>query len=140
MFFCSFQVLKGKEIPAERNKPLPDIIVIFFQAGNKSRLQAIMMSIVMPEVFDEIIKIIGIEGPVLEVFKTIKVRTACIQAELMGAHIHPFHQFPGFIYDGCAIPPGENGSKKSRDLDILFFTEKVRNTYRVIDNERLIAV
>lgn len=140
MFFCSLQVLKGKEIPAERNQAFFDVIVIFFQTGDKGSFQAIVMGVVVPEEFDEIIEIIGIEGPVFEVFKADKVVTAGIQAELMGAHIHPFHQFPGFIYDGGPIAPGKNGSEKSRDLYILFFTEKIWYTYRVIDNERLITV
>jgi hypothetical protein len=94
----------------------------------------------MPEEFNEVVKVVCVKSPVFEVFESIQLSRPGIEAEIIGAHIHFFHQLPGFINNGFTVPPGENGSKERSDLNVLFFAEQVRDGYWVIDNERLIDV
>ena len=100
--------------------------IVFVQPLRESLFEADVIPEMKPEEFDEIEEIRAVESPVTEMFKLFEVPWAVPYTELMRRIIHQLHQFPSFPDDGVAITPGENGRKESRDLDILFFTERVR--------------
>ena len=96
------------------------------------------MGVVMLEEFDEVVEVVCIESPVFKIFEGSQVSWFGMQTEIVRAHIHFIHQVPGFVDDGGAVSPGENGGEKSCDLDVLFLSEQVRDAYRVIENKGLI--
>src|SRR5687768_1104807 len=63
-----------------------------------------------------------------------------MQNELVRLVIHPRQQVTAFIYDRCPATPGEDGSEKSGDLDILLFGKQMRDTDGVCFNERRLII
>jgi hypothetical protein len=94
----------------------------------------------MPEEFDEVVEVVSIERSVFKMPEAIQLGRSGVKTEIVGTHIHFFHQLPGFIDDGGAVSPGEDSREKCCDLDVLFLAEKVWDGYGIIDNERLIDV
>ena len=64
----------------------------------------------------------------------------CVKTEIVGTHIHFFHQLPGFIDYGGTISPGKDSGEKCCYLDVLFLAKKVWDTNWIIGDERLINV
>jgi hypothetical protein len=54
--------------------------------------------------------------------------------------IHEGNQFPAFIDNGFALPPGQYCRPQTHNFYILLKAEKMRNTYRVILNKSRLVV
>ena len=94
----------------------------------------------MPEEFNEVVEVVSIEGSVFEIPEVIQLARPRVKTEIVGTHIHFFHQFPGFSDDGGTISPGKNSGEKCCDLDVLFLAKKVWDTNWITGDERLINV
>jgi hypothetical protein len=54
--------------------------------------------------------------------------------------MHQLHQLFAFVDDGSTITPSKNGSKKTCNFYVLFFSEKMWNANRVVFDERRFIV
>ena len=91
----------------------------------KGGLQAFMLTVMPVEKFNKVQQVGGIESPVFEMEELFQVSIGMTRTELIRRLIHQAHQFVGFIDNRGPVAPGKNGSKETRDFDILFFPEAV---------------
>jgi len=59
-----------------------------------------------------------------------------LQDELVWRPVHQLHEFIRFADDGRPVAPGEDGRKKTGDLDILPPVVLVRDAYRIVEDKR----
>jgi hypothetical protein len=62
----------------------------------------------------------GIEGAMLEPEQLLQIIVRMMQDKLIRRAIHQLHQLFRLTDDGGSVAPGEDGRKKTGDLDILF--------------------
>ena len=70
----------------------------------------------------------------------LQVFCAVVQDELMRIIIHHGKKLSAFSDNRFSLAPGEDCSEQTRDLDVLFFSEGMRNGYRIILNETRLVV
>jgi hypothetical protein len=133
-------VLEREKILPEPDQCILNVPIIFIHAHKKCRFKAFVMGVMMPEEFNEIVKVVSIEGPVFEMPEAVQLGRPGMETEIVGTHIHFFHQLFCFVDDGGTVSPCEYGSKKGGDLDVLFLSEKVWDADGVAGNKRLINV
>ena len=54
-----------------------------------------------------------------------------IHHKIIGRIIEQLHHRLGVLQDALPVSPGNDGGEESRDLDVLFFAEIVRNRDRI---------
>jgi hypothetical protein len=108
----------------------------FFRGRNyKQFLHARMTVVYESQSFDKIQGIRTIESPVAKIRYTLQILIPMVQDEIMRRIIHPRHELGALTDDGNTLPPRKNGREQARDLYILFFSEHVRHTDRIVDDE-----
>ena len=81
---------------------------------------------------DKIESISSIKGTMLEVFKWLEVFWSMVQNELMRITVHHTKKFPALPDYSSSLTPCENRREQTSDLNVLLFSEGMRNRYRII--------
>jgi hypothetical protein len=91
------------------------------QPARERPLERIVLAIVPGKKVDEVQKVSVVERPVTELIEPLKVMLPVAEQKLVRSVVHELHKSDAVGYDCLALTPCERGSKKSGDLDVLFF-------------------
>src|SRR4051812_17716264 len=76
-----------------------------------------------------------VECTVLKTQQPPQIVFAVMYDKIIRRIVHPLQNLFRLVYNGSPISPGKYGSKQGGNFNVLLFTERVRNTNRVIFNK-----
>jgi hypothetical protein len=77
---------------------------------------------------------------VLKVEQRFQIARAMAEHKGMGFVVHHRQQFPALADDRNPLSPGQDRGKQSADLDVLLFTEGMRDRNGIVRDERRLVV